>query len=143
MFPRNNPSQSYRKVAVQTASPAHLVLMLYDGIIKFLEKSLTGFELRDPLQFNQTVNNNIVRAQAIINELNARLDMDQGEVSENFRRLYNYFNRRLQQGNLKKDNTPVVEVLGHVRGIRDSWAEMMRQGKATEAPSAGVSLQPA
>lgn len=143
MFPRNNPWQSYRKVAVQTASPAHLVLMLYDGIIKFLEKSLTGFELSDPLQVNQTVNNNIVRAQSIITELNARLDMDQGEVSENFRRLYNYFNRRLQQANLKKDKTPVVEVLGHVRGIRESWAEMMQQGKATEAPSTGASLQPA
>jgi flagellar protein FliS len=133
MFPRNNPWQSYRKVAVQTASPGHLVLMLYDGAIKFLERSLEGFSRRDPLEFNQTINNNIVRAQAIIHELNSRLDMDQGEISENFRRLYNYFNRQLQQANIKKNKAPIEEVVGHLRGIRDSWAEMLRQGQPDAA----------
>lgn len=129
MFPRNNPWQSYRQVSVQTATPGHLVLMLYDGAIKFMEKALVGFTLKEPLQINQTVNNNIVRAQAIIHELNSRLDMEQGgEVSENFRRLYNYFNQRLHQANVKKNQVPIQEVIGHIRSIRDSWAEMLRQG---------------
>ena len=130
MIQRDNPWQSYRKVAVQTASPGHLVLMLYDGAISYLERALTGFNHRDPLEFNQTVNNNLIRAQAIIHEMNGRLDMEQGgEIADNFRRLYNYFNHRLQQANFKKKKEPIEEVISHVRGLRDSWAEMLRQGQ--------------
>src|ERR1700761_4608028 len=100
MTPRNNPWQSYRKVATQTATPGQLVLMLYEGAISFLEKGLVGFSYTDPLEFNQTISNNILRAQAIIFEMNARLDMKQGgDVAENFRRLYVYFHRRLQEAN--------------------------------------------
>ncbi len=119
--------------------------MLYDGAISFLEKSLMGFNHQDPLEFNQTINNNIVRAQAIIHELNARLDMEQGgEISENFRRLYNYFSHRLQQANFKKKKEPIEEVIGHLRGLRDSWAEMLRQGLGNkEFATAGTGLQAA
>jgi flagellar protein FliS len=145
MIQRNNPWQSYRKVAVQTASAGHLVLMLYDGAISFLERSLAGFEHRDPLQFNQTINNNVIRAQAIIRELNGRLDMERGgEISEHLRRLYNYFNRQLQQANLKKKKEPIAEVIGHLREIRDSWAEMLTQRPThDEAVLATRGLQPA
>lgn len=138
-MPHNNPWQSYRKVAVQTASPGHLVLMLYDGAISFLEKSLTGFNFKDPLEFNETINNNVIRAQAIIHEMNARLDMERGgEIADNFRKLYNYFFRRLQQANLKKNREPIEEVIGHLRGLRDSWAEMLRQGTADNASAAST-----
>src|ERR1035441_9576995 len=97
---RAKPWDAYRKVATQTASPAHLVLMLYDGAIGFLERALAGFDARDPLQVNQAVNNNILRAQAIIQEMNANLNMEAGgEISDNFRRLYNYFHARLREAN--------------------------------------------
>jgi flagellar secretion chaperone FliS len=139
MIERNNPWQSYRKVAVQTASPGQLVLMLYDGAIRFLERGLTGFEYKDPLQFNQTINNNVIRAQAIIREMNARVDMEQGrDISENFRRLYNYFNSRLQHANFKKKKEPIEEVLAHLRVLRDGWAEMLGQGPADDDAAAAT-----
>ncbi len=146
MTQRNHPSQSYRRVSTQTASPAHLVLMLYDGAISFLERGLTGFNYTDPLQFNQTINNNVQRAQAIINEMNGRLDMDQGgEVAENFRRLYSYFHRRLLEANLKKKKPPIEEVLRHLRGLRESWAEMLHRGPGADAdlaaPPEGTDLR--
>ncbi len=129
MTPRN-PWDSYRKVATQTASPGHLVLMLYDGAIGFLERSLTGFDSKDPLNFNLTINNNLRRAQSIISELNVTLNMELGgDVAENFRRLYNYFDRRLIQANVKKEREPIEEVLRHVRIMRDAWAQMLQQGK--------------
>jgi flagellar protein FliS len=145
MMQRNNPWQSYRKVAIQTASAGHLVLMLYEGAISFLEKSLTGFNHQDPAEFNQTINNNVLRAQAIIREMNARLDMEQGgEISENFRRLYNYFNSRLQQANFEKKKEPIEEVISHLREIRDSWAQMLRPEPANnEAAPATTGLQSA
>src|SRR5580698_3053387 len=111
MIQSNNAWQSYRRVAIQTASPGHLVLMLYDGAINFLERALTGFENKDIAQRYQTINNNIIRAQNIIREMNIRLDMERGEdVAENLRKLYNYFNKRLQQANFKKNREPIEEV---------------------------------
>jgi flagellar protein FliS len=139
MTPTNNPWQSYRKITTQTASPGHLVLMLYDGAIRFLERGLTGFDYTDPLEFNQTINNNILRAQAIIHEMNSRLDMTNGgEVSANFRKLYSYFYRRLQEANVKKKKGPLEEVLRHLRVLRDSWSEMLRKGLAVTQTQEGA-----
>jgi flagellar secretion chaperone FliS len=129
MMPRNKPWESYRKVATQTATPGQLVLMLYEGAIKFLEMALGGFEHKDPAQFNQTINNNILRAQAIIHEMNASLNMQEGgEAAANFRRLYNYLYRRLRDANRAKKQEPIDETLRHLRVLRDSWAEMLRRG---------------
>ncbi len=143
MISRNKPWDSYRKVATQTATPGQLVLMLYDGALSFLEKALTGFDYTDPRLFNQTINNNILRAQAIIHEMNASLNMEAGgEVSSNFRRLYNYFYRRLTQANRTKQKAPIQEIITHLRNLRDSWAEMLRRGvndgQATDSSFAEV-----
>jgi flagellar protein FliS len=139
MNERNDPWQSYRKVSTQTAPPPHLVLMLYDGAISFLEKALTGFNYSDPLEFNLTINNNVQRAQAIIHDMNARLDMKKGgEVAENFRRLYSYFYRRLQEANLKKKKPPIEEIIRHLRALRESWAEMLRRGQGTDGDLASL-----
>ena len=103
--------------------------MLYDGTLSFLEKAMTGFDYQDPLMFNQTINNNILRAQAIIHEMNASLNMQEGgEVASNFRRLYNYFYRRLTVANHTKKKEPLEEIIARVRVLRDSWAQMLRHG---------------
>ena len=146
MTQHNDPWQSYRKVTVQTAPPEQLVLMLYDGAISFLERGLAGFDHSDPLKFNQTINNNVLRAQAIIYDMNARLDMQKGgEIAENFRRIYGYYYSRLQEGNLKKKKSPLEEVLGYLRGLREAWAEMLRNrhgaGADSEATPAGPDIR--
>jgi flagellar secretion chaperone FliS len=138
---RTSPWQSYSKVATQTASPGQLVLMLYEGAIRFLDRAMTGFQLEDPLEFNQTINNNVLRAQAIIEELNARLNMEQGgDVSANFRRLYDYLHRRLNEGNVRKEKAPLEEVISRLRVLRDSWAEMLQKGQG-DSGGAPVALQ--
>ena len=130
---RAKPWDSYRKVATQTATPAHLVLMLYDGAIGFLERALAGFESTDPIQVNCTISNNILRAQAIIYEMNANLNMEAGgDISANFRRLYNYFHSRLRQANMRKQKEPLIEIIARLRDLRDSWAEMIRRGPAPD-----------
>jgi flagellar protein FliS len=140
MMSRNKPWDSYRRVATQTASPGQLLLMLYDGALKFLETAMTGFNYQDPLLFNQTISNNIIRAQAIIHEMNASLNMkDGGEVASNFRRLYNYFYRRLTVANRTKKKEPIEEIIARLRVLRDSWAEMLRNGgesRASDDPAA-------
>ncbi|MBL9168322.1 MAG: flagellar export chaperone FliS [Verrucomicrobiales bacterium] len=121
-----NPWQSYRNVATNTAPPGQLVLMLYDGAIRFLNQALAAFENEDPLEFNQTVSNNIIRAQDIINELNLSLNMTAGgEFSATMRGLYSYFDRRLQESNIQKEETGLREVIQRLTVVRDAWAEML------------------
>lgn len=132
-----NPWSAYRQVATQTASPGQLVLMLFDGAIRFLERARLGFAETDPLELNLAVNNNIQRAQAIIHELSTSLNMSQGgEVAANFRRLYGYFDDRLQESNFNKTPEGVDDVLRRLGILRDAWAEMLR--RRGESPDASV-----
>lgn len=127
-MPQPNPWQSYRQVATQTAPPGQLVLMLYDGAIRFLERARLGFQYEDPLEFNLTINNNLLKAQAVISELNLSLNMEEGkECAANFRRLYNYLDRRLQESNQYKQETGIVEVIRRLTILRDAWAEMLQK----------------
>jgi flagellar protein FliS len=122
----NNPWKSYQQVATQTAPPGQLVLMLYEGAMRFLERALAGFKLEDPAQFNQTINNNIIRTQDIIFELNVTLNMEAGgELAQTLRQLYDYMDRRLMQANLTKDEALLREVLGRITVLRDAWAQML------------------
>ena len=133
---RLNPWQSYRQVATETASPGRLVLMLYDGAIRFLEQARLGFGKDDPLEFNQTINNNLIRAQAILNEMNASLDMEAGgDLSQALRSLYNYLDRRLQESNQRKEEKGIVEVIGRLTVLRDAWAEMLQKTGVESAVS--------
>lgn len=123
-----NPWQSYRQVATNTASPGQLVLMLYEGAIRFLERAQGGFRLEDPVEFNTTINDNIIRAQDIIRELDFSLNVEQGgELAIQLRRLYDYFDRILLEANLRKDPTGVTEVISRITVLRDAWAAMLAQ----------------
>jgi flagellar secretion chaperone FliS len=131
-----NPWKSYRQIATQTASPGQLILMLYDGALRALERSLTGFNSEDPAESNTLIHNNLIRCQEIVRELNRALDLEKGgDCAATLRRLYNYFERRLSESNLKKQSTGVEEVIRHLTVLRDAWATMLRQeGLAPENP---------
>ena len=123
-----NPWQSYRQVATRTASPGQLVLMLYEGAIRFLERAQAGFQLEDPVEFNTTINDNILRAQDIIRELDFSLNVEQGgELAIQLRRLYDYFDRVLLEANLRKDPTGIGEVIKRITVVRDAWETMLAQ----------------
>jgi flagellar secretion chaperone FliS len=133
-----NSAQAYRSITTQTASPGQLVLMLFDGALKFLERARAGFQMQDPLEFNRTIHNNVVRSQAILGELNACLDMDAGgELSRTLRRLYVYFDRRLQESNRRKQPQGIDEVIARLTELRSAWAQMLEQ-QATPAGAAHV-----
>ena len=126
-----NPWQSYRQVATKTATPGQLVLMLFDGALRFLDKALVGFDLDDPLESNLAINNNILKAQEILRELNMSLNMEQGgEFATTMRRLYNYYDLQLSQSNLQKDSSGVQLVIRLLSVIRGAWAEMLTGNSA-------------
>lgn len=130
-----NPWQSYKKVATQTASPGQLVLMLFDGAIRFLEQAQSGFELDDPGEFNLTIHNNVHRAQAIIDELNGSLDMARGgDIAQHLRGLYNYLDRRLDESNRTKTPEGIRECVERLGVLRAAWSEMIA-GSPNPKPS--------
>jgi flagellar protein FliS len=121
-----NPWKSYRETATLTAPPGQIVLMLYEGAIRALERSLPGFSNTDPAEANMTIHNNLQRAQDIVRQLNAALNMQQGgEVAENLRRLYDYFERRIWESNVRKNPAGVGEVIRHLNVLREAWATML------------------
>lgn len=132
-----NPWQSYRQVATITAPPGALVLMLYDGALRFLGQALAGFDLEDPLEYNVAINNNVLRAQDIINELNLSLNMTAGgEFAQTMRSLYLYFDSRLQESNAYKKPEGIREVIQRLTVLRDAWAEMLsKQGQTGADPA--------
>jgi flagellar protein FliS len=124
----SNPWQSYRQVATRTASPGQLVLMLFEGAIRYLERARAGFHLDDPVEFNSTINNNIIRAQEIIRELDHSLNMSAGgELAFQLRRLYDYFDRVLFECNIRKEPAGLLEVIERITALRDAWATMLEQ----------------
>lgn len=111
-----NPYQQYKENAILTASPEELVLMLYNGIIRFIEEAKGAIEKKDYM----AANNGIQRAQDIITELMLTLDMSY-DISQNLYSLYDYMLRRLIDANVKKDVTILEEVKGFAIELRDTW----------------------
>ncbi len=126
---RGNPLDAYKKSATTTATPGQLVLMLYDGIIRFCRLALTGFDKDDPAERIATINDNIIRAQDIIYELIQSLDHKQGaDVAGNFLQLYDYCERRLHESNMNKTPDGIEATIQHISELRNAWAMMLERG---------------
>lgn len=116
-----NAAQMYQQNSVNTASPAKLTLMLYDGAVRFCN---TAMEAMDEGNIEK-INNNILKAQKIIVELRVTLDMKY-PVAKEFDAVYDYIYRRLVEANMKKDKEVLEEALKHIKTMRDTWKEVMR-----------------
>lgn len=113
-----NPYNQYKQTQITTANQGKLIVMLYDGAIKFLTIALDNMS---PKSYD-VVNNNIIKAQDIITELLLSLNMDEGgEISQNLFNLYMYFKRQLLEANIKKDAEIINQVLKLLKELRDAW----------------------
>lgn len=122
-------AKTYQTQSILTASPGQLVLMLYDGCLKFIGLAKEGFSMPEtnPRRI-ELINLNLQKAQNIIIELKTNLNMEVGgDLAVTLDRLYDYYTRRLFEANLRKSLEPVVEVERFVKELRDAWAEMLRK----------------
>ena len=127
----NPGARAYQTQSILTASPGQLVLLMYDGALRFMAQARAGFALpeENPRRI-ETIHTALLRAQAILSELRANLDMEAGgDIATNLDRLYDYHIRRLFECNMRKDEAPLIEVEGLVRTLRDAWAEMLRSNE--------------
>lgn len=126
MIPKN-PYAAYANSKIMTASPAELTLMLYDGAIKFTNIAIVAIEKKDI----QKAHDNIVKTERVIREFQSTLD-HKYPVAEDFDKVYKYLRRRLHEANSKKDIAILEEVLEHLRTMRDTWKEVMKQNQGNK-----------
>ena len=115
------PSSAYKESAVLTAPPERLVLMLYDGIHRFLFQATVAMRDGNPL----LTNNKLQRAEAIIDELIATLDHSQGgDIADRLNAIYLYSRRTLGEARMEKSPAKIEHVQGLIKELRDAWSEM-------------------
>lgn len=116
----NNGYGQYMKSSIMTAPPEELVLMLYNGAMKFLKRAMIHLEDKNI----EECHNAIVKAQDIVIEFMAKVDTDY-EVGKNLLSLYEYMHQRLIEANIKKDMKIIEEVYDMFKELKETWEEAM------------------
>lgn len=117
---KKNTYAAYNNSKIQTATPAELTLLLYEGAIKFTNIAIVAMEKNDV----QKAHDNIMKTEKIIEEFQATLD-HKYPVAKDFEAVYSYLLKRLFDANIRKDPEILEEVLRHLRTMRDTWKEVM------------------
>lgn len=125
MSPRG--ADAYRRTAVQSSSPLGLVVMLYDGAIRFV------LEARDAIARNDVGGRTaaVSRALAIVAELQNTLNVKEGgEVAQELDRLYTYVSGRLLDVTSKADDAAAAEVHRLLTTLREGWSQIAQKPPA-------------
>lgn len=135
---RANPyanQNAYKANEISTVSQTRLIVMLYDGAIRFLK---IASENMTPRKYD-LVNNNIIKAQDIITELMLSLNIEEGkEVANNLLSIYVYIKKRLLEANMKKDADILREVMTLLNQLKTAWDELDRTKEVVDRMSSPV-----
>ena len=130
-------SQAYRKAAVSTVDQRKLILMLYDGAIKFLTHAIEKMQKNDVYE----AHTNLIRGKSIIAELLSSLNLEcGGDIARNLQRLYAYMFNELIDANLNKEPERVQRVVHLLKELRTAW-QSLKPGAAPPLPAAGAAPQ--
>jgi flagellar secretion chaperone FliS len=129
----------YRDVAVKTANPIQLIVMLYDGAIQSLQQAQEFLKRRDIAGRARAIN----RATAIISELQASLNFKEGgDIAFSLNRLYSYMRQQVFNANVEQRPEPLAEVVRLLENLRSAWHELVIQSQkgaaAMESPRSGL-----
>jgi flagellar secretion chaperone FliS len=121
--------RAYTESSVLTAPPERLVVMLYDGAIRFLSQAAVALRAQNGRVFLDRVQ----RGEAIITELNLTLDMRQGEVAERLRAIYQFCNMHLAAATMESDPSKVDDVIRLLGELREAWQQIAAAPPAAAA----------
>lgn len=114
-------ANAYIQTHVQSRSPLELVVMLYDGALRFLRDARAAIE-RDDAAAKRTA---MSRALAILSELQSTLNMDAGgELAQQLDALYTYVNGRMLDASMKGDLAALDESARLLETLRSAWTEI-------------------
>jgi flagellar protein FliS len=136
---KNPSSNTYQDVAVQTSSPTKVVVMLYEGAVRFLRDSVSAIQSNNLDRKRQSID----RAVAIVQHLNSTLDLERGgEVAADLNRLYTYVTARIFEGSSKLDVAPLEEAIKLLNVLLAGWEELAKKDQNNAVPSALLTQQP-
>jgi len=122
--------QKYKNTSVQSASKEKLLLMLYEGAIRFMKLALKACEENDIAERGQ----NIGRAYDIILELNNTLDHKVGgDISANLEQLYMFITDQLTQANITGEKKYLEDAIKVTTTLHSGWKEAIEKLKKDEA----------
>ena len=134
-----NPYQQYRATKVETAGSVDLVVMLYQGAVKFIRLAIESIEQDDM----KAAHTNFVRARDIVVELLGSLNREAGgQIATQLAGVYDYCFRRLIHANVKKDTAPAQEVLGIFRDLGKAWQQIAVQQRQAQARGEISTIRP-
>jgi flagellar secretion chaperone FliS len=114
-------SAAYKQSSILTATPGQLVVMLYDGCLRFLHQAT--YAMRDDDM--ATADNRLQRAEAIIDELHSTLDMEQGGViASRLQGIYVFCSRHLLEARMAKEPEMIEKVGELLAELRDAWSQI-------------------
>jgi flagellar protein FliS len=121
--------KEYRKSAVQGATPLQLVIMLYDGALRYMEAGKHALAHCD----REKQNSNLQKAQSVVFELVACLDTKKGgEIAANLASLYSYVLEQLVAANIKDDSEAIERALKVMSDLRESWVQIEKATRETK-----------
>lgn len=140
MYYSNNRSNVYQQTSVNTSSPTQLVVMLYEGAIRFVRQSIEDANRKDFAAKSQSVD----RAVAIIQHLQGTLDMEKGgAISVELDKLYTYMTSRIFEGSAKLDVAILEEVIQLLTTLLSGWQEIARKNQVQSVPASLLTQQQA
>src|SRR3972149_6492409 len=124
-MPQGSLYGAYERTKVETSDQRQLIVLLYDGAIRFMHKAVARIDANDI----EAAHNYLVRSRDILGELLATLKPEKaGEVGANLQRLYVYVFNRLVEANLVKDRAIVAECIKLMSTLREGWAHIKPAG---------------
>ncbi len=121
--PQNSYSNAYQQNSINTASPGKLLLMLYDGAIKFCNIAEDAINNKDI----GLKNTNLIKVQDILTELRISLDPKHDpEFCTKMSALYVFMEKELMIANIENDKNKVIWVKKQLTDLRDTWAKIIK-----------------
>ncbi len=122
--------RKYRTSQANTASREDLLILLYEGAIRFLERSIKEMEAKRLSEHKMYLR----RGLAIVAELQSTLDFEKGgELSMQLFDLYGFMMERLTEANIKQDMSQIKTVIKNLEILLEGWRDAVRQVKERPA----------
>ena len=111
-------AKAYQQQAVLTASKEKLVVMLFDGALRHVDRAKRHLASNDVPGVGEALS----RAFAIVGELRSSLDHGQGgEIAENLERLYGFVQDRIVVANRDREMAPLDEAREVLVTLKEGW----------------------
>ena len=120
----------YKKNMMATTTPEQILIMLYDGAIRFVSQAQTAVAANNHEERMKYINKTI----AILSELAAHLDHEiGGEIAANLDALYHFMVKELSRANMRNNVKPLKVVESLLSELRDTWKEAIRLTSETKS----------